>query len=235
MISDNELFKYTNYVYFELSNMCNLVKVHKRCPLSLEKEIIVLPSKIVLETLCVLKKFNYSGTIAFHNYNEPLIDPRLFKFIESARQLCPKSNIYFSTNGIFLNQTMLDELIESGLTDIHVSTYSDKDFERLSKLNYSINKCVSRQTLIKDHLEIYIKPILNIKVPCFAPLNQIIITRDGNLVLCCRDWKRKHVFGNLHREKLDEVLRNGELHYIYSHLSKGNRYLDLCSRCASSR
>ena len=112
MISDNELFKYTNYIYFELSNMCNLSHYHKECPLSLEKNKIILPSKIVLETLDVLNKFNFNGTIAFHNYNEPLIDPRLIKFIEYSRKSCPNSKIYFSTNGIFLNQIILDELIE---------------------------------------------------------------------------------------------------------------------------
>ena len=235
MISDNELFKYTNYIYFELSNMCNLSHYHKECPLSLEKNKIILPSKIVLETLDVLNKFNFNGTIAFHNYNEPLIDPRLIKFIEYSRKSCPNSKIYFSTNGIFLNQIILDELIESGLTNIHISAYSNKEYERLSKLHYSIYNIISKQTLIKDHLEIYDKPILNRKQPCFAPLNQIIISRSGNILLCCRDWKRNHTFGDLFKEKLDNILRKGDLHRVYYKLSSGDRYLDLCSRCGISR
>lgn len=79
-------------------------------------------------------------------------DPRLFRFIEKARSCCPNSNIYFSTNGKILNQLLLDELIQCGLTSINVSAYSDIEFDRLSLLNFKIKHSVSRTNLIKTHL-----------------------------------------------------------------------------------
>jgi phosphatidylglycerophosphate synthase len=51
------------------------------------------------------RESGFDGVIAFHIYNEPLIDPRLFSFIEYARRICPQGRILILTNG-FLD--MLD-------------------------------------------------------------------------------------------------------------------------------
>jgi hypothetical protein len=235
MLKNNELFKYTTRISFELSNLCNYSRIHKACPLNLEKEPKILPSRVVYETLDILSKYEYNKIIAFHVYSEPLTDPRLFKFIEYARKVCPNSDIYFSTNGAFLDQILLDELVDIGLSNIHISAYFNSEFNRLSKLNFTITHKVERLRLIMDHLEIYDKPIIDSIDPCYAPLNDIVVTRDGILSLCCRDWKRIHNFGNLNKIGLDEVLREGKLHEAYKKLSNGNRYLDLCRRCGSVR
>lgn len=230
-----DLFKNTSRVSFETSNVCNMSHIHKVCPLSLEKDIIFLPSKIVFDVIDVLKKFSFDKTIAFHTYSEPLSDPRLFKFIEYARKSCPKSEIYFSTNGRILNQELLDELVDSGLTNIQISAYSKNDFDRLSNLNFKITHSVVLTTLIQDHLEIYGQPEVNSNTPCYAPLNEIIVSRDGNLLLCCRDWKRECTFGNLRQQSLEDIIQSKEFQNVYAELSKGNRFLNLCKRCKSVR
>lgn len=235
MLTDDKLFKHTTRISFELSNLCNYSKIHKHCPLYLEKEPRILSSKVVYRVLDVLGKFNYNKVIAFHVYSEPLTDSRLFKFIEYARSKCPDSNIYFSTNGAFLDQTLMDELAEAGLSNIHISAYSNKEFNRLSKIDFPITNKVERLNLIKDHLEIYGKPIIDSTDSCYAPLNDIVITRDAALSLCCRDWKRVHNFGDLNKKGLIEILREGKLHEAHKRLSKGDRYLDLCRRCGSTR
>jgi len=235
MLTDNDLFKHTARISFELSNLCSYSRIHKRCPLNLEKEPRILSSRIVYGILDVLGRFNYDKVIAFHVYSEPLTDPRLFKFIEYARSKCPDSDIYFSTNGAFLDQVLMNELVEAGLSNIHISAYSNGEFERLLKIDFPITHKVERLNLIKDHLEIYEKPIMDSDQPCFAPLNDIVITRDATLSLCCRDWKRAHNFGDLKEKGLIEILREGKLHEAYRRLSSGDRYLDLCRRCGSTR
>lgn len=78
-------------------------------------------------------------------------------------------------------------------------------------------------------------PPIDCKAPCHAPLREIIISRDGNILLCCRDWKRQNTFGNFYKQTLKEILNNGKLLKVYKELTSGNRFLDLCKRCGSSR
>lgn len=91
-LSESDPFKFTKRVSIELSNLCNYASIHKKCPINKIKSPIILSSKIVYSIFNTLKKFSFSGQIAFHTYNEPLIDPRLFKFIEVAKKSCPLYN-----------------------------------------------------------------------------------------------------------------------------------------------
>lgn len=235
IISKNELFKYTKRVSIELSNQCNYSKIHKECPLSLENAPKILSTDIIYSIFNSLHLFKFDGIIAFHTYNEPTVDKRLIELIEKARNFCPDSDIYLSTNGSLLTQKYINKLVNAGLTSLHVSAYFDKDFNNASNLRINIKHKIVKTKLISDHLEIYDKPLIDCKKPCFAPLNEIIITCDGNLSLCCREWKRKYIFGNLKNMSLEDILRDGELHAIYNELSNGNRFFDICKRCASSR
>ena len=232
---NGDIFKLTTRITLELSNICNYSLFHKKCPLSLEREKIILSSKIVYAILDVLGRYNYKGQIAFHNYNEPLIDPRLFKFIEYSKQKCPNSLIYFSTNGFYLNQIMVDELIEIGLNRLHISAYNKNEYERLKKINIRIPHSVELLSLDERLNKVYNSSNGNNKNPCLAPLNEIIINRDAKISLCCLDWQRRYSFGDLHNQTLEEIIRDGNLINIYNRLSRGDRFLDICKGCNWSR
>jgi len=228
-------FSRTKRVAFELSNLCNYSKIHIKCPLSLTQEPKILPASIVYNVLDSLKRYNFEGEIAFHNYNEPLIDPRLFKFIEYARQVCPKSRICICTNGFYFTQTLADELVESGVTNINISVYSKKEMERLSKIHLKIAFRLSPICLFDYVIPIYNSPKINNKRTCSAPLNEVIISKDGEVVLCCLDWKKVYTFGSLKDQKLEDILKDPKIYYIYQRLKKGDRFLNICSRCPQSR
>jgi radical SAM protein with 4Fe4S-binding SPASM domain len=233
-ISASNLLKYTNRISMELSNLCNYSMIHKKCPIHKINNPVILPSIIVYSVIETLKRYSFSGRIAFHTYNEPLIDPRLFKFIEIAKNSCPSCEIYICTNGYYLDQVMAEELANIGVSEINVSVYSDREMERLSKINVNIPFSTERMKL-DDRLNFYESSEKEKFEPCYAPLNEIIITRDGSISLCCLDWKRKYKFGDLHYQNLEEILREGHLHSLYSKLSKGERTLSLCRRCGWSR
>ncbi len=230
-VDGGNIFQHTNRVSIELSNLCNYSSVHKKCPLNLEVTPRILPAKIVIGVLDILHKYQFRGMIAFHTFNEPLIDPRLFKFIEYARKSCPDAVIYFSTNGFYLDQNLANELVECGLTSLHISAYSPKEYERLSKITLPIPINLEKMVLLDIVPALYQSPIIDNQTPCQAPLGEIIVTRDGQISLCCRDWQRRYIFGDLNEEPLEEILRKGNLQTVYSHLSRGNRVLDLCRRC----
>lgn len=225
----------TSRVSIELSNLCNYAVFHKKCPVSLEKGHKILPSKCVYHVIDTLEKFGFSGRIAFHTYNEPMIDPRLFTFIEYARRHCSQSDIYISTNGYYLNQTLAEEMTAAGVTSIHVSAYTPKDFERLSAIDIKIPFNVEKMVLMNEVQEIYQAPEINLSSACSAPLGEIIVTRDGDISLCCRDWQRRYKFGSLHEHTFEDILRQGRLQAVHERLIAGDRFLDICKRCPWSR
>jgi MoaA/NifB/PqqE/SkfB family radical SAM enzyme len=199
---------------------------------------VFLPGKLVRSTVDELARAGFDGTIGFHVYNEPLCDPRLFLLIDYVRRNLPLARIRFSTNGLWLTQEMLDELILVGLTAIHVSCYSDLEAHRLVHLDYKqLDTQLDRERLLDSHLQIYEQPVVHDSRPvCSAPLGEIIIWRDGRVGLCCIDWKRQHIFGDLRKEELMEVLDRGEMFRTWQQLQIRNRScLDLCSRCKRAR
>ena len=109
------LYDNISVVGIMLSNLCGYACFHKKCPASLIKEKEIMPTQGVKKIINELSEINYAGTVNFHVYNEPLMDPRLFTFIQYAKQLLPKVKIQIYTNAYYLNQVMIDELYGGGI------------------------------------------------------------------------------------------------------------------------
>jgi MoaA/NifB/PqqE/SkfB family radical SAM enzyme len=70
-----------------------------------------------------------------------------------------------------------------------------------------------------------------LKKSCFRPFTQLYVQHNGNVVLCCCDWKGEVVFGNLNEASLVEVF-SGELATMYrENLARKNRKMKLCELC----
>lgn len=229
-VPEADILKYTNRVSFELSNLCNYAGIHPKCPLHQVSKPVILPAGIVYDVTDTLAEYNFKGTIAFHTYNEPLIDPRLFMFIKYARHACPGSHIYICTNGYYFNEMLAQEMTEAGVSEIHISAYSQSEFDRLSSIKPAITYNVEMMKL-DARLDLYDREENSMGEPCFAPLNEIIIGREGVISLCCLDWRRDYSFGDLHTQSFKDVLKTGELHAVYERLSRGDRFLPACRRC----
>lgn len=232
--TDGPLIKQVKRVTFGLSNICCYSMFHKKCPLYRQKDKTVLPSKIVYKTIDELAEIDYEGIFVFHFYNEPLIDPRLFSFINYAKTHCPSSKIFILSNGFYLTQQMADELAQLGVWILAVSSYSKAEHMRLVGLDVKVPYYVYYQVL-DDRGDMYDKALLNLDKPCFAPVGDITIAPTGEMVLCCLDWKYRHKFGNLNYESLSSVLNNPETRRVYLNLIQGRRNLHLCQRCDWNR
>lgn len=228
------MFSKTAQVALELSNLCQYAGIHKKCPLRFAGDPVYLPGKIVYDVLGTLGRHGFEGTIVFDVYNEPLVDPRLFQFVAFAHEACPRSELCIWTNGRYLNQALAEELADIGLSRIRVSAYSRAEHDRLAKIRPSIRYDVVLRRL-DDRLRFYKRRERPSSVPCFAPLTDIIIAREGCISLCCHDWERRHTWGDLREQTFEEVMRSGELQAVYERLSRGDRFLYLCKRCGLSR
>jgi MoaA/NifB/PqqE/SkfB family radical SAM enzyme len=137
------------------------------------------------------------------------------------------------TNGTALDQQMLNEIAEVGIRFVRVSCYSEKESERLEGLKKpkKMLKYSFMHPTLDDRLCHYKREPLDLKIPCYAPLYEIMVACEGFVALCCFDWKRHVKFGNLHKKDLEDVISNGRLRKVYARLSQGDRYLPLCRRC----
>jgi len=243
------LFAHTHCVAFELSNTCPYAWLHKKCPLHLElasafrlKETKHLPGSVVRAVLDTLGKHGYKSTISFHQYNEPLVDPRLFEFIRYARKQCPEARIIILTNGVFLSRQLALELEEAGLTGLWVTLYGGQEdegatWEWMKREIIPIFSESNVQTWamndgLDDRLCIYDREYQTDRRNCYAPFSAVIITRDAEWGLCCMDWKRTVSLGSLREHTLEELMQSGEPERIYAALQGGDRtVLDLCRRC----
>jgi 2-deoxy-scyllo-inosamine dehydrogenase (SAM-dependent) len=232
-----DILKDTTNIAFELSNTCQLACHHKRCPLSLEmvspfrvKSPVHLDARIAYNTFDILGKYDYSEEISFHQYNEPLIDPRLFFLVHEARKRCPYSKRVILTNGLNLSEQLAIELKEVGVTHLWVTRYgSDEDKKATEEYVKNVivpifgddNSGVLPWHKLDGRITIYDpRPTVDYNKNCYAPLCTIVITRNADVGLCCYDWRRTVTFGNLKENTLEEILRLGEMQYAYNDLKK---------------
>lgn len=237
-------FRHTSRISFTLSNICNMAAMHPKCPANLEmKHKQILPAKVVLESAKIALENGFKGTFAFHTYNEPTHDPRLCLFVHQIQQLAlqfdsqfaPKDlDFFLLTNGFYLTDIICAELFETGFTSIQVSAYGKKEYDRLVAVSADPRYTVVQQSL-DMRMDLYESPYIDLAKPCHAPLNEIIVHADGSVGLCCLDWKKKHVFGNLNTESLADIVTKPEMLAVYDKLSSGCRNLDMCRRCNWSR
>lgn len=70
-----------------------------------------------------LQRMDYGGRFAFHNYNEPLLDPFLFERMAQTRQALPRAYFVLYSNGDPLTAPLLDQLAEQTVREVRVTLY----------------------------------------------------------------------------------------------------------------
>lgn len=236
------LFETTHHINIQISNLCNYSIIHKNCPVSKEKNKQILPSKIVYNILDTLEKYNYgeNQSIAFYLYNDSLNDPRLFNFLQYAKEKTPKATIIVGTNGWYLNEVMAKELYEAGCTYLLVSSYSDAEHKRLLKVKEFVTNNLDSSYL--NRVSFTIRRVKNLdsrldmngqRGSCYAPLTEVLICPNGKLRLCCLDVNEKEGYGDLNINSFEEVMQQNykRLFSLRSELIKGERNLELCKTC----
>jgi Iron-sulfur cluster-binding domain len=230
-------FRFTKRISFELSNRCDMSGQHSRCPLHRSSEAPrILRTSIIDAVLVSCRRYDFAGVIAFHLYNEPGLDPRLTWLMERIKRALPRCRLYLLTNGGYLTQHLAEEFVTRGLDYLDVSVYGESDFVRHSALQLPIRVRVLRQTL-DDRLSWYAadptRPASS--APCYCPLYEVCITCEGQVGLCPYDWQRRHLFGDLRRESIDDILVSGAVVAAYERLAAGQRDFEVCRRCTSGR
>ena len=137
-----------------------------------------------------LQLVDYEGWFAFHNYNEPLADPTIFEKIVQARQKLKYAKLVIFTNGDFLNQEILNKLIDVGINQIRIMLYPGKDSIFEEPKPQIIEECLTRLGIIQKDIFISqdwhflaIVPVRNAELHIMAPRVQKYHNRGGSVPL----------------------------------------------------
>lgn len=118
-----------------------------------------------------------------------------------------------------------------------VTGYGRREYERILNLNVDIPFEVLYGNL-DDRLENYDDSKENKleNTPCFSLVSQVCIYVNGDLGLCCLDYKHDSGLGNIFEDGLINVLDSGKVHDFQSNLLRGNRNIyNLCKVCGWCR
>jgi MoaA/NifB/PqqE/SkfB family radical SAM enzyme len=218
--------------------------------------------------------------------NEPLADPRLpdlIRYIADRKQ--PMTRIKINTNASFLDETMAERLIESGLDRLHVSfhgirreTYEasmgnlsweknlanvngfielkerrkaktpklkitmvhtkaiDQELDEIREywnsrgITVNIHAFENRSHSAVEERGLNALPMRALS-DCDRLMEQAYILWNGDCVLCCVDWERTTVLGNVSDGGLQSVWQNENYLRFRRNYLEGNVEGTLCAGC----
>lgn len=127
-MNDRRLFfNMVEFIEIEISSSCNRSCIY--CPNSIiKRKRELFPIKKFEDIMLQLKEIDYDKTLAFHQYNEPLLEKEhLFQCIKLAKKYIPNARLSLYTNGDLLTHKLYKELIKSDIDEFHISCQTNKD------------------------------------------------------------------------------------------------------------
>lgn len=218
------------FLEFELNNQCQYTKIHTWCPrnrLGNEPEIF-LSTDIIKDVINYFKKYDFSGSVYFSIYNEPLLDNRLMGLIKYTKEQLPKCTIQMYTNGLLLSQEKAQSLIDAGLDILRISNYGNAP--QIPGAIYADRlQLAPNDSGYDDRINIYDKKA-NCNDPCYMPMQYFCINCNGFVMLCWDDWKNTCSIGNLNDYTIDDILLSKIRLDKIEQLKSGERQ-GVCSGC----
>ncbi|MEK6946754.1 MAG: radical SAM protein [Nanoarchaeota archaeon] len=223
-------------VNVETNSACNRTCYY--CPRPSERT--ELEEGLFYSVVDQLKDWGFRGRFTPVGYNEPLTDKRIFRFISYARQASPHFHIMLVTNGDFLDERVMDSLIQAGVDEVLVTIHNPSKTDKINELN--ILRSMYHNMILQDLREGHRVSPLNNKgglvtlersepVPACYAIDTLNIRADGSVVLCCQDSMKQNVFGNIKNSPIREIWKDTAFVRIRNGTAKGVYELGICQRC----
>lgn len=170
--------------------------------------------------LAELSALGYTGTLKFFVNNEPLLDPRTGPWIALAKARVPGIRTEVHTNGLKLNPRSGRELLEAGLDCLYINNYTND-----GQLHRGVAAFLAEVAPdfpgreIHCQLRLLDEQLLNrggtapngqelpaaLPLPCILPFEEVVLTADGRVTICCQDHYFEAAVGNLTQQSLQEI------------------------------
>lgn len=194
-----------------------------------------------------LADMDYRGYISIFSNNEPLIDVRIYSFIEYAKKKLPNAVHCLYTNGMLLDEEKYLKLT-SNLDYLVIDNYND-DLKLLDNIAPIVEKYKDEESSCKVSILIRKKNqvLLNrggeapnrdkgdeFTSSCVLPFMQMIIRPDGKVSRCCQDALAKTTLGDVSGTSVKQVWESEEYNEFRKNLIlKGRNSIDFCKNCDS--
>lgn len=206
--------KYFFYsVSLEISTYCNR-KCHY-CPnKDYETPKNFMSWDIFKSAIAQLKDIKYTGIVQYHLFNEPLFDERLTDFVKYTSANLPKAIQVLISNGDLLNIEKAKELSEAGINKF-VVTVHDKNPERNLERLKPVKEFLKEKMRLQTSNELYLasrggaadieKEKRKTDFKKCPDIRTLIICYNGDIILCCQDYFKKYIMGNVMEKSILEI------------------------------
>lgn len=166
----------------------------------------------LFETIATqLIEHDYNGYIVICGYGEPAMYKQLIEAVGILRKT--KAKIELISNGELLTKDKVNKLFEVGLDVLNISVYEEQYVEHTKELiagldesQYLIRNRYLNQISIVNRREIlFNKGETERTTECWLLAYKMLINHDGNVLMCCNDWTRTNVFGNVYEKSLWDI------------------------------
>lgn len=227
--------KYTGYLIFELGKTCNLGKLHAACP-NLHPDRFsrivsdqTLPDSLVVELAAeAYQVHGFRGRIGWHYYNEPLMaEARMWRIMDAIDARVP------ARYTLWTNGTKWPKKPENlrRFEELHVTDYGVPE--------QPVDREAWRQAV--PHVQFQSWPLdsritaepRESLAACRRMFTELIVDYFGNVHLCCYDWQGLGSPGNVHTDKLGDLVRRWQaIRESISGSMMTPEAPEVCRRCA---
>ena len=196
---------------------------------------------------------NFSGTVIFSGFVEPLLDVSISNHVRTIRQALPNARIEMVSNGDPVTVKNLDKLYSAGLDALLVSCYDgEHQIDELSvkvrastmpsdrlifrkrwgsaSENFGIS--LSNRGGLMSKAEFPIDDLVDSwDNPCFYPANTFFMDYNGDVLICAHDWGKKAIVGNLVKQSFLDIWAGEKFSDLRKRLLDSDREFSPCRVC----
>jgi GTP 3',8-cyclase len=224
-------------VEIEINSRCNRRCWY--CPVSILPPPATpkyMKDEVFINLLDQLRRFQYSGRISYHLLNEPLLRKDLTHLVSISKSILPNARQVLFTNGDLLTDARYDALMQAGIDLIVVTSHDRVAFKQRKNqiVQFPDDLQFTNRGGSVEALPAATEEVL--RLPCYAPAEMLIVTSNGDVLLCYEDSKRQHVYGNIMRSSLEEIWANPDFVERRRLVREGRRAEagGICGQCSNS-
>ncbi len=219
-------------VEVEVNSRCNKRCLY--CPTSINPEPetpLFMSDAIFYKLIEELIQMKFSGRISYSLYSEPLLRTDLERLISYVKSKLPDVYQLLFTNGDFLTDERYNSLKKAGINHFLVTRH---DFTPIPERPMQTVQFPA-DLVLNNRGGVIFKIDKSLHRPCYAPSEMLVVTCEGDILLCCNDGARRTVMGNICRKQLREIWFSKKYDDVRKSLEKGDRFnaSQICRYCNS--
>lgn len=209
-----------------------------------------------------IKETGWTSRLEFAMHGEPSMNPKFLEIIKIFRDALPNNQIMMTSNGSgFIKKDQITKLFEAGADILALDDYADGFISRVDVSAHKVfhypkedkgnphrrypKRALPFVTIIADigstitgvhgnltnHCGSAFPPS-STQSRCAKPFREIAIRWDGNVAICCEDWRGEYNVGSVVNDGIFSVWNNDRFNSARKFLIKGDRASVFpCNKC----